>query len=58
MKELQQKKIGYFFHLQRKKTHLHNLSISLTIENKDDEDKSDGLNDLKIITKYWNQVCE
>jgi hypothetical protein len=57
MKELQQqKKLGIFFIYREKKTHLHNLSISLTIENKDDEDKSDGLNDLKIITKYWKFV--
>jgi len=38
--------LGILFSLAEK-NHLHDLSIAVTIENKDDEDKSDGLNYLK-----------
>jgi hypothetical protein len=39
----------------QKENHLHDLSISLTIENNDDEDKNDGLDDLK---KNKNEILE
>ncbi len=46
-----------FFSLveNQKENHLHDLSISLTNENNDDEDKNDGLDDLK---KNKNEILE